>query len=313
VKILVTGCAGYIGSRLVGHLLGAGCEVVGLDNLYYDTGRSLLGHLGRPRFSFIQGDVLDPQTVKGAARDCDAAVHLAALVGAPICEKRHEYAKEVNTRSVEVLVKCLTADQRLILPATNSGYGQKKEGFCTETDELRPVSTYGVTKGEGEKIALSHPDAVSLRLATVFGPSPRMRFDLMVNDFVRRLYTQGSLSIFQPHFRRNFVHIDDVCRAVLFMLQNHEHSGVFNCGHPEANLTKWELAHTIRKELGLKYAVVTEGTGEDKDKRDYLVSNEKLLSTGFTFKHPLREGIRQVIEVCSLLSPVEAAGSGNFA
>jgi len=324
-NVLVTGCCGYIGSVLVGQLLNAGCRVIGVDNLFYKNGYAVLPYLGHERFQFFRMDVQDTRNLAFLAEQCDVIIPLAAMVGAPICEKDEHHirwATSINSWSITDLVESLSPNQRVIYPNTNSGYGQTEgDRYVTEHDLLAPISVYGKTKCEGEKAVLNHPNGVSLRLATVFGASPRMRMDLMVNDFTWRLFnirhrlnlresgkTIGTtkadvqLSIYEPHFKRNFVHVRDVCNAFLFMLGRHHLRGPYNLGLPTANLTKMELAHAICDILGLDRRVVVVGNGEDPDKRNYLVSNEKILSTGFLFKHTLEMGVREVETVCSTCS-----------
>ena len=305
-RILVTGCAGYIGSTLVGHLLKARCRVIGVDNLMFDNGSALLPFLGDPNFEFFNGDVTDSALMVSLVRYCDSIVPLAAIVGAPLCDREPSLAKAVNYEAIKTIVAAASPDQRIVYPNTNSGYGQTDgNSFVTEEDPLTPISVYGRTKCDAEKVVLDHPNSATLRLATVFGASPRMRMDLMVNDFTGRIYalkqTGGSFSIFEPHFKRNFVGVQDVARAFLFMLMNSWHKGAYNLGLPTANLTKMELALRICDVLGVSREVVKVGDGKDPDQRNYLVSNDKILSAGFEFRHDLETGIREVAQVVSLL------------
>lgn len=294
MNVLLTGCAGYIGSRLCHDLLGDGHRVTGVDSLRYGNASALYGLLGHPRFAFRLLDVRHTPLVLGAARDADAVVHLAALVGAPVCEKHPGEAAEVNARATADLARGLSLWQRLVYANTNSGYGSRPDGsYCTEADPLTPISVYGRTKCDGERAVLDHPRGVSLRLATVFGVSPRPRLDLLVNDWTARLCTGHPLAVYEGHFRRNFVGIDDVCRAVRFTLAGNL-SGPVNVGNPALNTTKREMAARICRALGLPADRVTEGEGFDKDQRDYLVSNRLILSEGFEFRHALEDGVRAV-------------------
>jgi len=316
-KILVTGCAGYVGSVLVGRLLDWGYTVVGVDKLMFNNGPALLPYLGHPCFEFHELDVQDTLPVSGLAAECDVVIPLAALVGAPLCDKdgRHnEMAHAVNYWAVKNLVKGLSHHQLVIYPNTNSGYGTT-EGTraCTEDDQLAPISTYGWTKGEGEKAVLDHPKGVSFRLATVFGASPRMRLDLMVNDFTVKLKRDKSISIFEPHFMRNFVGVQDVACAFIHAIQRPKRvaPGAYNLGLPDANLTKMQLAHEVCDVLGLPLSAATVGAGEDPDKRNYLVSNDKILATGFRFGHRLVDGIREVATVYDTHTPAQLAQMRN--
>ncbi len=306
MKVLVTGAAGYIGSVLCQHLLNCGHEVVGVDSLVFSNGHAILSLLGHKRFCFYPLDVRQT-AMEVLVNQCDAVIHLAALVGAPLCDKQPAEARDVNYESVRQLMKMVSPDHRILFPNTNSGYGQTdgtKE--VTEEDVLAPVSLYGRTKCEAENVILNHPNAVAFRLATVFGASPRMRFDLMVNDFTSKLYflknrlncfkngvfsscTREDLefSIFEPHFKRNFVHVRDVCRAFTYALDKRAMKGVYNLGLPSANLTKLELAHKICEVVGVSREAIITAEGRDPDQRNYLVSNDKVLRAGFVFRHEL--------------------------
>ena len=316
--VLVTGCAGYVGSVLVGRLLDAGYRVVGVDSLVYDNGPALLPHLGRPRFEFVAADVRDVPAVAALAARCDVVMPLAALVGAPACDRdadARRAAEAVNCTAVRGLVAGLSRDQLVVYPNTNSGYGETDGSrACTEADPLAPISTYGRTKCAGEDAVLGHPRAVSLRLATVFGASPRMRLDLLVNDFTARLVRAGRLELFEPHFVRNFVGVRDVARAFLHMagwLERGGAGGAYNLGHPDLNLTKRALALTVAGLLGLGPACVTTGPGTDPDRRNYLVSNDKVLGTGFRFEHDLGDGVRAVAAAVRAHTPDQLARMRN--
>jgi len=308
MKVLVTGAAGYIGSRLIGSLLddeSFDYEVVGVDSLLYKSAGALLGHVASSRFEFHQLDVRDHDSLGGLAARCDAVVHLAAMVGAPLCEKQPEVAIAVNQIAAAELAK-RARHARFINLCTNSGYGQTDGASeCTEESPMTPVSVYGHTKADAERLILQdHPNAVSLRLATVFGVSPRMRFDLLVNDFASQLeFVRAGwrLKVFEPHFHRNFVGIGDVCRAIKFMLRRSSLTGAFNLGLPSANLTKMELAHQVCDVLGVSKRVVEVGEGEDIDKRNYIVSSAKIQNEGFHFSHQLTDGIREAAAAARLV------------
>jgi nucleoside-diphosphate-sugar epimerase len=329
MSVLVLGGAGYIGAPLCHFLLRKGRRVVCVDSLRYGNVEALGGLWGVPGFTFVQADIRDIESYRAHLKTADAVVNLAALVGAPVCDKFPEEALEVNQVAVHHLVKALSPNQRLIYTNSNSGYGAT-DG-TSEVDEnspLTPLSVYARTKCEGEKAVLEHPDSVSFRLATVFGVSPRMRFDLLVNDWTRRLVRLGEIAkqpelhsfpvfrIFEPTFCRNYVHVQDVVRAIFHAL---EHSwgpfalrGVYNCGNPDANRTKWELAQTICKEIGLDECVLAvDPQSKDPDGRNYRVSNAKLLGTGFLFRHILEEGILEVARYVSLLNRERVHEMGN--
>lgn len=294
-KVCVSGTAGFIGSMITRAFLDRGFNVVGVDNLNYNNGYVLNGFLG-PNFTFHKLDIRDPSFVQ-IAKQCDIIYHTAARVGAPICSKDEKLAVEVNQTATQNLVKGLT-EQRLIFLTTNSGYG-KSDTACTESSPLNPISCYGVSKVEAEKAVLDYRNGVSLRLATVFGTSIRPRMDLMVQNFVSELYLLKKLKIFESHFRRNFVGIRDVVRACIFMVDP-KFSGAYNCGNDSLNMTKLELAKSICRQLEVPLDGLSEGEGKDPDGRDYLVSNRKLLSTGFDFKHSLEDGVREIKELCKI-------------
>lgn len=326
--VLLTGCAGYIGSVLIGHLLKANCHVIGVDNLMYGNGQALLGYVGHKDFEFHLTDVRDSESVSRLATRCDVVIPLAALVGAPLCETDKSVAADINFLAVAKLVGTLSGKQLIVLPNTNSGYGQTDgTSFVNEEDELVPISVYGYTKCAAERSVLDHPNGISFRLATVFGASPRMRLDLMVNDFTYQLchikrertekrwltaHAMPKLKIFEPHFKRNFVGVQDVCRAFVHMLTYTGPRGAFNLGLPTANLTKMELAHKICDVIGLSREAVIAGDGRDPDQRNYLVSNDKVLRTGFEFKHSLEDGIREVATIAGMITAEQAQTMRNY-
>lgn len=305
MKVWLSGAAGFIGSTLTGKLLNAGHTVVGVDCLKYDNAQAIVPYLPHPRFEFHEHDACSRKALK-LAQGCEVLIPLAALVGAPICDKQPEMAKAVNQEAIENLVRGASSAQRILYPMTESGYGSRPgDEYCREEDELEPLTHYGRTKAAGERAVLIHENSVVFRLATVFGVSPRMRFDLLVNDFTQQLYRERKLEIFEPGFMRSYIGVQDVTDAFLFGITHSSVRGVFNLGHPEASLTKLGLAHTICKELGLSTEKVTVGDGRDPDQRNYKVSNEKVLRTGFVFRHSLQQGIREVAKLCSLLGPKE--------
>ncbi|OGG45299.1 hypothetical protein A2673_00110 [Candidatus Kaiserbacteria bacterium RIFCSPHIGHO2_01_FULL_50_13] len=294
-RILVTGGAGYIGSVLTDILLREGYMITALDSLLY--GPSLLALTNNPHFTFVKGDVLDEPLMKDLVAKHDAVIHLAAIVGAPACKANPALAPLVNLHSVEMLVQYLSPSQKLLFPNTNSGYGiGEKDAECTEESPLTPVSEYGKQKVAAEKI-VHGMGGVSFRLATVFGMSPRMRLDLMVNDFTYRAYRDHAIVLFEEHFRRNFIHVRDVANAFVFGLRNYDRmrGQAFNVGLSDANLTKRELCERIKKHVPDFYIHSAE-IGTDPDKRDYIVSNAKIESFGFKPQQSLDSGITELLK-----------------
>ncbi|MCH7864011.1 MAG: NAD(P)-dependent oxidoreductase [Proteobacteria bacterium] len=301
-KILITGGAGYLGSVMVPLFLHAGHSVTVLDNFMYgQTG--LAGVCHHPRFDVIEGDARIEATVKPLVKDADIVIPLAALVGAPICDKNPEDATSTNLDAVGMLVGMLAKDQKAMLPNTNSGYGVGESGKeCTEETPLRPISLYGRDKVAAETVVLEHENALSFRLATVFGMSPRPRIDLLVNDFVHQAVTEGKLVLFESHFKRNFIHIRDVARAFMHAMDNFEamKGGPYNVGLSDANLSKKELCEKIQEHVP-GFTFEEDALGEDPDKRDYIVSNAKIEATGFAPKYSLDDGIRELIKGYQIL------------
>lgn len=302
MKILITGGAGYIGSVLVASLLQEGYKVTVLDN--FSLGQnSLADCCHHDGFEVVRGDCRNEELAKSLVAKHDVVIPLAALVGAPLCKADPLAAKSINQDAVQMLCRLMSPSQRLLMPVTNSGYGiGEKDKFCTEDSPLRPISLYGVTKVEAEKAVLQHPNSLTFRLATVFGMSPRMRIDLLVNDFVYRAVNDRAVLIFEGHFKRNFIHIRDVARVFLFALRNFDtmKGRAYNVGLEEANLSKLELCATIQKHLP-QFVYVEAPIGEDPDKRDYIVSNQRLLSTGFRTEWDLDRGIRELIKGYTIL------------
>ncbi|MEQ8228930.1 MAG: NAD-dependent epimerase/dehydratase family protein [Rhodospirillales bacterium] len=297
MKILVTGGAGYIGSILVPELLVRGHEVVVLDNFMFRQA-SLLQNCADPNFSVIHGDVRDTALMESVYSKFDIIVPLAGIVGAPACARHPETTRQVNLEAIRHMVKHLSKDQRVINPVTNSGYGIGEKGtYCTEQSPLNPISLYGITKVEAEKVLLDWGSAACFRLATVFGISPRMRLDLLVNDFTYRAVNDGFIVLFESHFKRNYIHIRDVVGAFVMALDDWDNfkGETFNVGLSDANLSKWELCERIKQALP-KFYFVEAAVGEDPDKRDYIVSNDKIEGRGWRPKHSLDAGIRELIK-----------------
>jgi nucleoside-diphosphate-sugar epimerase len=297
-RVLVTGGLGYLGSVACEHLLASGYEVTALDNLMYGPGQGLFHLCADPAFDFIRGDVRDESVMRDALRRADAIVHLAGIVGASACDRDPALAVSVNLDSVRLLNRLRSREQLVVFPNTNSGYGATSgAALCTEEAPLEPVSLYGRTKCEAERVLLDGPNTVALRLATVFGMSPRMRLDLLVNHFVHAAVKEGYLVLFEKEFKRNFVHVRDVADCFLHALANGPRMAgrPYNLGLDSANLSKEELALAVQKHVPnfyLHFAPI----GEDPDKRNYIVSSARLRAVGFEARRSLDDGIRELIK-----------------
>jgi len=297
MRVLVTGGAGYIGSILSEHLLAAKHQVTVLDNLMYRQ-RSLFHLCSNRCFEFIYGDARDQELLSKLIKQADVVIPLAAIVGAPACDRDPFQASSVNLQATQLLNRLRSPQQLVIFPTTNSGYGTKSgEVFCTEETPLHPISLYGRDKVRAEAELLNSPNVISLRLATVFGTSPRMRLDLLVNDFVYQAVSRGYLLIFEKTFKRNYVHIRDVADCFLHCIEHAaEMAGrPYNVGLDEANLSKEELALKIKEHVVNFYVHFSE-IGCDPDKRNYIVSNQRLKEWGFEARRSLDEGIEELIK-----------------
>lgn len=295
--VLVTGGAGYLGSILCEHLLKAGCQVTVIDNLMY--GQHSLFHLcANPRFEFAFGDVRDEGVMHGLVKKADVLIPLAAIVGAPACDREPLLAQSVNLGAIQLISRLRSPRQLIILPVTNSGYGTKSgDVHCTEDTPLEPISLYGKTKLQAETALLETPNVISLRLATVFGMSPRMRLDLLVNHFVYVAVTDGYIVIFEKDFRRNYIHTRDVADCFVHCLENHERmvGQPYNVGLDSANLSKEELAMKIKEAVPSFYIHFSE-VGSDPDKRNYIVSCQRMREAGFHAERSLDDGIKELVK-----------------
>ena len=308
MKILVTGGAGYIGSILVPMLLNEGHEVTVLDNFMYKQ-TSLLDCCYNKKLTIINADVRDKGLIKKLLETPDAIFPLACLTGAPLCAKDPLGALSINFDAVKSIEETRSKNQVIIFPTTNSGYGiGEKEILCTEKTPLRPVSLYGKYKVEIEKYLLDSKNCITFRFATVFGTSPRMRLDLLVNDFTYRAFYDRFLVLFEAHFKRNYLHVRDAARAFIHGLKNFENMNgqAYNVGLSEANLSKVQLCKEIKKHLPDFYFSEAE-IGEDIDKRDYFVSNEKIEATGFKTENSLSFGIQELIKGFQIIKKSEYA------
>ncbi len=296
-NILITGGAGYLGSVLVPALLQAGHRVTVLDNFMFGQA-TLLECCGNEGFDVVRGDCRDERVVGPLVKKADSIIPLAALVGAPMCDRDRVGAETTNRDAVRLVCRLASPQQRILYPNTNSGYGIGEKGkHCTEDSPLRPISLYGTSKGEAEASVLERENGLTFRLATVFGLSPRMRIDLLVNDFVYRAFNDRAVVVFEGHFKRNYIHVRDVARAWMHALDNFEkmRGKAYNVGLDDANLSKLELCAEIKKQLP-QFVFLEAPIGEDPDKRDYIVSNARILATGYRPEWPLARGITELIK-----------------
>ena len=302
-KILITGGAGYIGSVLAQKLLDLNYNVTVYDNFFFD--QVSLNHLCiNNKFSVIKGDVRDKKKIISLLSKFDVIIPLAALVGAPICRFDPVGSRTINHDSIELILKNISKNQIILMPTTNSAYGTgDKNNFCDEKTKLNPISEYAKDKVDIEKKLMEHKNSISFRLATVFGMSPRMRIDLLVNDFVYRAVKDGFVVLFESHFKRNFIHIQDVCNAFIFGLNNFDSmkNQIFNIGLSNVNLSKKELCQKIQKRLN-NFVFFEEEIQKDIDQRNYIVSNEKIEKLGFKTKISLDSGIDELIKGYGMLN-----------
>jgi nucleoside-diphosphate-sugar epimerase len=310
-KVLITGGAGYLGSVIVDKLLSVGYGVIVLDKLLFNQ-TSLLQYTSNPNFKFIYGDVRNEELLEKLCNEVDIIIPLAAIVGFPACASDPQLAKEINFNQIFNIVK-FAKHKKILYPNTNSGYGiGEGQTECTEESPLNPISVYGQTKCDAENFLRANTSAITFRLATVFGVSPRMRTDLLVNDFTYKAITDKYIVVFEKLFKRNFIHIEDVASAFLFMLQNYDkYKGeVFNLGLSDANLSKQELLEKIQSHVK-DFAVSYNDYYEDPDKRDYIVSNEKVEATGWKPEWNLDMGIKQLIMAYQMIVPKMGAEFRN--
>lgn len=302
-NILITGGSGYIGSLLTKELLLNQFNVTVIDNLLFNQ-NSLNECCYYKNFKFINGDICNYNLINNLIKKNDIIIPLACLVGAPACDKSHKLTNEINYEAQLNIINNLSSEQILLFPNTNSGYGiGNLNDMCDENSPLNPVSLYGKLKVSVEKEVLNRENSISLRLATVFGSSPRMRLDLLVNDFVYRLFKDKYLILFEENFRRNFIHVRDVVNTFLFMINNFDNAKnqIYNVGLSSANLTKKQLALKI-KEYIKNSVIVSSEIGKDPDRRDYIVSNKKIENLGWKTNFSLDDGIKELIKCYSFLS-----------
>lgn len=296
-KILVTGGAGYLGSIMVPDLLQAGHDVTVLDSFMYK--QNSLNHVCyHPKFNVIKGDIRVEQTMVPLIRKADIIIPLAALVGAPLCNQDPVGATTTNRDAILMMLSHVSKNQIVLMPTTNSAYGSgEKNNFCTEESPLNPISRYAIEKVEIEKHLMEHPNAISFRLATVFGMAPRMRIDLLVNDFAYRAVYDRFVVLFESSFKRNYIHVRDVSRAFQHGIANFDRmkGQIYNVGLSDANVSKRELCEAIKKQVP-DFVFIDAPVGKDPDQRNYIVSNEKIERTGYKPAFSLDDGIRELVK-----------------
>jgi len=305
-KILVTGGAGYLGSTMVPDLLAEGYQVTVLDNFMFKQA-SLNNCCAYPNFDVIKGDIRVESTMKKLLKDADIVIPLAALVGAPLCSLDPVGATTTNHDAITMMLRLMSQDQLILMPTTNSAYGTGDENnFCTEESELRPISQYAIEKVEIEKQLMDHPNSISFRLATVFGMSPRMRIDLLVNDFTYRAVYDRFVVLFESHFKRNYIHVRDVSNVFRHALKNVDsmRGEVYNVGLSDANVSKRELCEHIQKQLP-DFVFMEAPVGKDPDQRNYIVSNAKIEATGYKQEFSLDRGIGELIKGYKMIRNVK--------
>jgi nucleoside-diphosphate-sugar epimerase len=300
-NVLITGGAGYIGSILTEKLLQNGYTVTVLDSLIYNQ-LSLLGFCHNKQFKFVHGDVRNETLLKDLVDESDIIIPLAAIVGMPACKSYPQVAIDVNYKHIVNVLKFAGKNKKIILPNTNSQYGSSAE-IITEESPFKPLSLYAETKCDAEKALLDNQNGIALRLATVFGLSYRMRMDLLVNDLTYKAITDGYLVLFESHFIRNYIHIRDIANTFIFMIENYDkcNGNAYNVGLSSANCNKLQLAEKI-KEYVPELVIVKNEFKKDFDQRNYMVSNKKLESLGWTPKYSLDDGIKELLQGYKLIN-----------
>ena len=297
MNILVTGGAGYIGSILVPDLLSQGHTVTVLDNFMFK--QSSLNHIcAHKNFNIVNGDIRKEEVIKPLLKQADVVIPLAALVGAPLCNKDDIAASTTNYHAIGMMLQNVHKSQIILMPTTNSAYGSGDENnFCTEETPLNPISSYAIAKVAVEQELMKHENAVSFRLATVFGMSPRMRTDLLVNDLTYRAVYDGSVVLFESHFKRNYIHVRDISRVFTHAINNIDRmkGQIYNVGLSSANVSKMELCEKIKEHIP-QFSIMEAPIRKDPDQRNYIVSNAKLEATGFQTQFTLDDGIVELIK-----------------
>jgi nucleoside-diphosphate-sugar epimerase len=301
-KIFITGGAGYIGTTLIPTLLQEGFNVTVYDSLMFDNGDKLLPYISNKHFNFIKGDIRNEELLRDSMIGYDVVIHLAALVGFPLCrEAGEDESYSVNTNGTEIVIRNMSEDQYLLFGSTGSNYGEVV-GVCIEETPLNPLSIYGRTKTEAETKVMGRPNSTAFRFATAFGLSPRLRLDLLVNDLTYKAYKEGYAVIYESHFLRTFIHVKDITRVFLFAIQNQNNmrDNVYNVGSDKMNYSKKEVCELIKKELPNTYFNYAD-VGTDVDKRNYKVSYDKIRKLGFDTIVDVTDGIKEVVKSMPLI------------
>lgn len=302
-KILVTGGCGYIGTTLIPFLLENKNQVTVYDSLIFNNGDKLIPFISNKNFKFVKGDIRDKSSIKEEINKNDIIIHLAALVGFPICrEKGEKESFDVNYNGTKIIVDNLSKDQYILFGSTGSNYGEVKEGVCTEETPLNPLSIYGKSKTEAEKVILNFENSTAFRFATAFGISPRLRLDLLINDLTYKSATEGYAVIYESHFMRTFIHVKDIGRIFIHSIKNHKKmkNNVYNVGSDEMNYSKKQICEIIQHQLPQTYFNYAD-VGEDVDKRNYIVSYDKIKNTGYKTTIGVEEGIKELIKAVPLI------------
>ena len=302
MKVFITGGAGYIGTTLIPILLNEGHQITVYDLLIHNNGDKLLPYISHKNFKFIKGDIRDEELLSKAIKNFDVVIHLAALVGFPICREKGEIESyDINTKGTEIVIRTMTKDQYLLFGSTGSNYGEVV-GVCTEETPLNPLSIYGRTKTEAETLVMGRPNSTAFRFATAFGLSPRLRLDLLVNDLTHKAFTEGYAVIYESHFLRTFIHVKDIGNAFNFAIKNMEKmkNNIYNVGSDKMNHSKKNVCKIINQRLPDAYFNYAD-IGEDVDKRNYVVSYKKIQDLGFTTTITLEEGIEELIKASELV------------
>jgi nucleoside-diphosphate-sugar epimerase len=305
MKIFITGGAGYIGTSLIPILLEKKYKVTVYDSLLFNNGDKLIPFIQNKNFTFIKGDIRDENLLSKSIKNHDVVIHLAALVGFPICREKGEIESfDVNTKGTEIIIKNMSSDQYLLYGSTGSNYGEVV-GICNEETPLNPLSIYGKSKTEAEKLVMQRKNSTAFRFATAFGVSPRLRLDLLINDLTYKSLTEGYAVVYESHFMRTFIHVRDIAKVFLFSIENKDKmkNNVFNVGSDNMNFSKKDVCEIIKKEVPNSYFNYAD-VGEDADKRNYQVSYEKIKSLGFKTEISLEEGIRELIKVSPLIKTI---------
>lgn len=301
-KVFITGGAGYIGTSLIPLLLERQYEVTVYDSLMFNNGDKLLPFFQYENFNFVRGDIMDKEKLSKCIADADIVIHLAALVGFPICrEKGEEFSHRINVVGTQNVIQSMSPNQYLLFGSTGSNYGEVK-GICTEETPLNPLSIYGKTKTQAEKLVMERSNSTAFRFATAFGVSPRLRLDLLINDLTYRAIKEGYSVIYEPHFLRTFIHVRDIARSFIFAIDNQEkmQNNVYNIGCSEMNYSKKEVCEIIKRHVPsceFNYS----GTGEDEDKRNYQVCYDKINNLGYTISVGIDQGIAELIKALQVV------------